>query len=372
MSDEKKVPYVDLPAHYAGMRQEILDILDRMHAQGRFILRGEVAEFETAMGGYLGVPHVVGVNSGTDALFLALHALGVGPGDEVITVAHTFVATVAAIVHHGATPVLIDIGADHNLDPARLEAAITPRTKAVIPVHMNGRMCDMAAILAIARRHGLKVVEDTAQGLGAKRDGRMAGTVGDIGCFSLHPMKNLSVGGDGGFITTRDPALDATLRCLRNHGQRSKDDLACFGFNSRLDNIHAAVALAKLPHLPRWLERRRALASRYSEALAGVGDLCLSARPRPETDGPYDVFSSYVITSGVRDALVAHLRASGIEIFIHWQVPLHRQPGLRLGGCSLPNTEALSRNVFSLPVQPELSDQDQSVVIDAVRAFFRK
>ena len=364
-----RVRYVDLPKQYLGLRDEILACVDDIFASGDFILRGSVAEFEGKMADLLGVEHVVGVNSGTDALYLCTRALGIGPGDEVITVAHTFAATVAAIVHCGATPVFVDIRDDFNMDVDQLDAAITLRTKAIIPVHLNGRVCEMDSVLAIAQRHHLLVIEDAAQALLARYSGQAAGTFGDAGCFSLHPLKNLSVGGDGGFAATRDGLLAEKLRLLRNHGQKTKDEIVCFGFNSRLDTLHSAIALVKQKHLSRWIKQRRVLAARYHEHLHDIPDLVL---PPPPNDHSryFDVFSSFVVRTKRREGLKQHLEEAGIEVYAHWPSPLHQQRSLGLGSWHLPVTECLAQEVLSLPLYPELAEEDQDWVIEEVRIFF--
>lgn len=369
-SPEWRVPFVGLRRQYKALREEILECVDRIFSQAAFIMRGDVAEFEEAAAAYLGVDHVIGVNSGTDALFLALKALDLGPEDEVITVPYTFIATVAAIVHCGAKPVLVDIGADFNMAAENIVKAVTPRTRAIIPVHLNGRTCDMNAIMDVAGRHSLSVVEDAAQSFGARYNGRCAGSIGAAGCFSLHPMKNLNVGGDGGLISTNDGALADKLRILRNVGQRTKEEIACFGYNSRLDTLHAAVALIKLKYFPEWIERYRRLAQRYDEALSGIEGLTL---PPPPSDGiHFDVFSSYILRTPRRDALKAHLLADGIEAFVHWPTPLHRQPALNLGGHNFPQADRIAGETLSLPIYPQLTDGEQDIVIDSTRRFFTR
>jgi len=366
------VPYIDLGRQYVPLRDEILTTVDRIFAGADFVLREDLDRFETAIAEYLGVTHAIGVNSGTDALMLSVRALGLGPGDEVITVAHTFVSTLAAIVHAGADPIPVDIGDDYNLDSGALEAALTPRTKAVMPVHLNGRTCDMELISEFASEHGLLIIEDAAQALGAALGDTKAGAFGDTGCFSLHPMKNLSVGGDGGFITTSDTDLAGRLRVLRNIGQEKKDQSKCeitgFGFNSRLDTLQAAIALVKLGHLPGWIDRRREIAASYTQALEGLGELVLPPR---DGDGRYDVFSSYVIRTERRDGLMTHMRDDGIEVFAHWVPPLHHQKGLGLDHWRLPETERASRQVLSLPVFSEMTNEETDLVIDSIQRFFR-
>ena len=362
------VPYIDLSRQYAGLRDEILGVVDQVFSDARFILRQDLFDFEAAVADFVGVAHVIGVNSGTDALMLSARAIGLGPEDEVIAPAHTFVSTIGAIVHAGATPVLVDIGADFNMDAGLVEAAISDRTRAIMPVHLNGRVSDMETINAIAERYGLKVIEDAAQALGAGQGNVRAGAFGHAGCFSLHPMKNLSVGGDGGFITTNDENLADRVRVLRNTGQKTKTEISEFGFNSRLDTLHAAVALVKLDRLPDWIERRREIAALYTAALGGIGDMIIPPR---DGAGRRDVYSSYVIRSGRRDDLMAHLSNDGIEAFTHWNPPLHHHKALGLDTFRLPETEKASLEVISLPIFPEMTNEEINLVIDSIRRFFQ-
>lgn len=363
------VPYVGLKQEFAQRKDELFAAFVAIGEQAAFILRDDVTQFESAIAKNLGVRHAIGVNSGTDALFLALKALGIGPGDEVITVAHTFVATVAAIVHCGAKPVLVDIGEDFNMDAQGLEDAITTKTRAIIPVHMNGRCCDMPAILAVAEKHGLRVVEDAAQALGARISGQAAGNFGHVNAFSLHPMKNLHCFGDGGLMTTNDDALADSLRCLRNHGQNARKEVISFGFNSRMDNLQAALLNVNMQYFDADVMRRRELAARYCRELENSAQIRL---PHPPTDdGYYDVFSSFPILIPDRDELAAHLRQRGIECFVHWETPLHRNEHLNLSGFDLPQTDRVSHEVLSLPIHPFLDENDCDVVISAIKEFYR-
>jgi len=366
--DPFQVPYVGLKQEFEQRQEELLAAFSKVAANASYILREEVELFETSISEMLGVRHAIGVNSGTDALFLALKALNIGQDDEVITVAHTFVATIAAIVHCGAKPVLVDIADDFNLAVIALEQAITASTKAIIPVHMNGRCCDMDAILAIADKHGLHVVEDAAQSMGAHIDGAYAGTFGAINAFSLHPMKNLHCYGDGGIITTNDDRLAEQLRLLRNHGQNPNKELVAFGFNSRLDNLQAAFLNINLKYFDGDIARRRQIALRYHAGLKDCAGLKLP--DPPQQTGYFDAFSSYPVRCTVRDRLLRHLQQKGIECFIHWETPLHRNEHLELGHFSLPVTEQIAREVLSLPMHPFLEDEQCDYVIDAVKEFF--
>lgn len=363
------VPYVGLKQEFEQRKNELMTVLTRVGGSASYILREEVGLFETSIAEMLGVKHAIGVNSGTDALFLALKALNIGQGDEVITVAHTFVATIAAIVHCGAKPVLIDIAAgDFNMAAATLEQAITASTKAIIPVHMNGRCCDMAAILAVADKYGLHVIEDAAQSMGAHIDGVYAGSFGIINAFSLHPMKNLHCYGDGGVITTNDDHWADQLRLLRNHGQNPNKELVSFGFNSRLDNLQAAFLNVNLKYFDGDINRRRQIAQRYDNGLKNCIGLELPSPPQ-ETDY-FDVFSSYPVRCAERDQLLRYLQQKGIECFVHWETPLHRNEHLKLDHFILPVTEQVAREVLSLPMHPFLEDEQCDYVIDAVKEFF--
>lgn len=363
----QNISYVGLREEFAERKRALCTAFESVGSAANYILRDDLTRFEASMAELLGVSHAIGVNSGADAIFLALKALDIGPGDEVITVAHTFVATLAAIAHCGAKPVLVDVGSDFNIDVSALELAITPKTRAILPVHMNGRCCDMPSIVAIAERYGLWIIEDAAQALGARIEGRAAGSFGAAGAFSLHPMKNLHGYGDGGMIATDDPAMAECLRTLRNHGQNADRQVVAFGFNSRLDNLQAALLNVNLLYFPGDIERRRQIAARYDVGFADCAGLQL---PIPPSSGAYfDVYSAYPVLSTERDALQAHLRSLGIECFIHWEQPLHRNPHLGLPPAVLPQTERVSREVLSLPIHPYLGDTECDYVIAAVREF---
>ncbi len=360
-----KIPYINLTRQYFALQQQIDEKVTQVLREGSFILRDDVTIFERKMADYIGVKHVIGLNSGTDALILSLKALGVRPGDEIITVAHTFVATVAAIVHCGATPVLVDIGPDMNMDPEKAEAAITSKTKGIIPVHMNGKLCRMNLITSIAKRHGLWIVEDACQSMGAQQNGKMAGSFGRTGCFSLHPMKILNVAGDGGFVATDDDDINEYIRLMRNHGQKTKEEISFFGFSSRLDNLQAAIATIKLEYLEAWIETRRRLAAAYDEGLKSLEMIQL----QKEDISYRDVYNSYVVRCSERDALFHFLREHGVECMVHWPRPLHKQPALKLDEYQLPETEKMSSEVLSLPIYPELTLDELQEVISHVIEF---
>jgi dTDP-4-amino-4,6-dideoxygalactose transaminase len=361
------VPFLDLKAQYAAIKEEIDAALHEVLDSGWFILGQQVETFERAFSEYLGGCETIGVGSGTEALHLALRACDVGPGDEVITVANSFIATALAISYVGARPVFVDIDAEtHTLDPARLAGCITSRTKAVVPVHLFGQPADMEAICGIAAEKGLYVVEDACQAHGARCNGRPVGTIGDVGCFSFYPGKNLGAYGDGGAVTTRDRDLAARLRLLRNYGQTRKYHHSVRGFNSRLDELQAAILGVKLRHLEGWNDTRRRIADRYSREL---GPTVTVPRTR---EGASHVFHLYVVRTRARDRLKSWLAEHGIGTQIHYPIPIHLQDAyadLEIPLGSLPFTEQASGEVLSLPIFPELTDAQIGHVIDSVNSF---
>lgn len=366
-----KVPFVNYPEHYRRMWNEVFNAISEALSRGDLLLRSQLKQFENDIASFCGVKHAVGLNSGTDAMFLSLKAAGIGPGDEVITVAHTFVATISVIVHCGATPILVDVGEDMNMDVEQIEQAISPKTKAIMPVHLNGRLCNMKRIMEIAEEHNLIIIEDAAQALGASFNGKKAGSFGLTGCFSLYPAKILGAAGDGGFLTTNDEKIDEEIRLLRDHGQqRATGKILFYGFNSRLDNIQAAILNVKLKYLPKWIERRREIAKIYHEGLSKIPELKLP--PPPTKKGPYyDVYQNYVIRVRKRDELLNFLEKNSVETMVSWRIPNHLHPALNLMHFSLPNTEKLSNEVISLPMYPELTDEQVDYVIKVVHDFFR-
>ena len=367
-----KVPFVNYPEHYRRIWDEVIKAITEVLSKGDLILRDQLRQFEESIASFVGVKYAVGVNSGTDALFLSLKAAGVGPGDEVITVAHTFVATVTTIVHCGAKPILVDIGEDMNMNVNQVEKAITPKTKAIIPVHLNGRMCDMEKLMEIANEHDLLVFEDAAQALGATFDGKKAGASGLTGCFSFYPAKMLGAAGDGGIAVTDNEEIAEKIRLLRDHGyQRSTGEMLCYGYNSRLDNLQAAILDMKLRHLPEWIKRRRELANLYHQGLSDLSELKLPPQP-DSNDRFFDVYQNYVIRAKEQDKLVAHLRESGVEILVSWAKPMHHHDALGLKHFHLPKTEQISNEVLSLPMYPELSDEQIKFVIESVRDFYKR
>ena len=347
------IPFVDLRAQYREIQEEVTEAVARVLANASYVLGSEVESFESEFADYCGAAQGVAVNSGTSALHLALLAAGVGPGDEVITVPFTFIATAATIRYAGATPVFVDVDpVSYTLDPARIEAAITPRTRALIPVHLYGHPADMDPILEIARGRGLAVIEDAAQAHGSEYKGRRAGGLGDIGCFSFYPTKNLGACGEGGILVTSDPERAKRVRILRDWGQTSKYRHELLGFNYRMDGIQGAILRVKLRHLERWTEMRRAHAARYDEELANSGVSTPAAMPWAR-----HVYHAYTVRSPRRDALRDALSEDGIQSAIHYPVPLHLQPifkELGYGPGAFPRAEAAADEVLCLPIYPEL------------------
>lgn len=365
-----KVPFVNYPEHYRRMWNEVIGAISEALSRGDLLLRGQLRQFEKDIASFIGVKYAVGLNSGTDAMFLSLKADGIGRGDEVITVAHTFVATIATIVHCGATPILVDVGEDMNMDVEQIEQKISPKTKAIMPIHLNGRLCNMEKLMAIADEYNLIVIEDAAQALGASFNGKKAGSFGLTGCFSLYPAKMLGAAGDGGFATTNDEKMEEKIRLLRDHGQqRTTGKILYYGFNSRLDNVQAAILNVKLKYLPKWIERRREIAKNYHDGLSDISEVKLP--PPPTTTGPYyDVYQNYVIRVKDRDKLVKFLEKNSVETMVSWRIPNHLQMSLNLKHFSLPKTEKLSSEVVSLPMYPELTDEQVHYVINVIHVFY--
>jgi dTDP-3-amino-3,4,6-trideoxy-alpha-D-glucose transaminase len=361
------VPFGDLQRQYESIKPELDEAAARVLASGWYILGPEVRAFEESFAAFCGVGHAVGVGNGTEALYLALVGLGVGAGDEVITVANAAIYEPLTILQAGARPVFVDVDEQaHTMEPELLEAAITPRTKAIMPVHLYGRMADLHAIMVVAERHGLPVIEDCAQAHGAKWGGRAAGSIGACGCYSFYPSKNLGALGDGGMIVTDDAALAAKLRRLRVYGwEKRYYTVDMGGINSRLDELQAALLNVKLRHLPAWNDRRRQIAARYNELLMGAA-VILPEAPIDERH----VYHLYVVRTRERARLQAALQKRGIETAIHYPLPAHLQPAptyqeLAAPG-SLPITERLAGEVLSLPIYPELTDAEVEAVAAAV------
>lgn len=361
------VPFIDLTAEYLALKAEIDTAVSRVLAGGWYILGKEVAAFEAEFAAYCGVNHAVGVASGTDALLLALRALDIRTGDEVITVSHTAVATVTAVALSGATPVLVDVEPEYyTLDAAQLAQAITPRTKAIIPVHLYGQPANLETILTVAREHGLYVIEDCAQAHGALYNGQRVGSFGHLAAFSFYPTKNLGAAGDGGAIVTQDEGLAQRLRCLRQYGWQERYISALEGYNSRLDELQAAILRIKLRHLDVANGQRRALAQVYQQQLAGLP--LVLPRERPYTEHVYHL---YVIQSAVRGELQAHLQANGVGTAVQYPVPIHQQPAYAHLRASLSVTERLAGQILSLPLYPHLPADHLHRVCQTISHWYR-
>lgn len=366
-----KIPLVDLKAQYQTIKPEIDEAMQRVVNNATFILGPEAKTFEEHFAEFCGVKHAIGVDSGTAALHLALLALNIGTGDEVITTTHTFVATAEAISLAGARPVLVDIDPrTYNIDPNKVEAAITPRTKAIIPVHLYGQPVEMDSLLDIARRHNVALIEDAAQAHGALYRNRRAGSMGDMACFSFYPGKNLGAYGDAGALVTNNDEMAYQLRMLRDHGRTTKYEHEITGYGYRLDGLQAAILDVKLKHLPQWNEKRRAHADYYTELLSNL-DITTPFEPSYVRA----VYHLYVIRTRQRDELLNHLKARDIEAGIHYPVPLHLQPVYKNLGYhpgDFPETEKAAREILSLPLYPELTHAQMEQVVEAMREFYKK
>ena len=368
------VPLLDLKAQYASIRGEVETAVRDVFESQHFILGPKVKECESALAAYCSAAHAVGVSSGTDALLLALMADGIGPGDEVITSPYTFFASGGSVARLGAKPVFVDIDpVTYNLDPARLEAALTPRTRAIMPVHLYGQMADMAPILALARQRGLVVIEDACQSVGAEYEGRRAGTLGTYGCFSFFPSKNLGGAGDGGAVTTQDSDRAAKLAILRVHGMEPKYYHKWIGGNFRLDALQAAVVSVKLRHLDDWTRARQANAVRYDRLLseAGLTGRGLVSVPRVVTGR--HVFNQYVVRAARRDALRTFLQQRGIGTEVYYPLPLHLQECfayLGYGRGAFPESERAAAETLAVPIYPELTDAQAAWVVESIAEYY--
>jgi len=366
----RKVPFLDLKTQYASIQQEITESVEAVLSGCQFILGEEVANFEKQFAQFTECQYAIGVASGLDALKLCLRALGIQQGDEVIIPAHTFIATALAISSVGAKPVLVDVHPDfYNLDTSHLEGSINSRTKAILPVHLYGQACDMEPIIGLAKNYGLSVIEDACQAHGARYKGQRVGSIGEMAAFSFYPRKNLGAYGDGGAVTTNNPDLVERVAALRNYGSLVRYKHTMLGENSRLDSIQAAVLQTKLRYLSQWNDRRREIASIYDQMLRSVGDLVL-----PQTmPGAEHVFHLYVIRTQTRDRLIQHLAERGISTLIHYPTPIHLQEAYKDAGWSkdaFPVTERLCEEILSLPMFPELTNDQVEYVSDAIAEFF--
>ena len=367
------VPLLDLQTQYVSLRDEVRQAIDRVFESQRFVLAGEVQKLERAIAAYVETKHAVGCASGSDAVLLALMALDLRPGDEVITTPFTFFATGAAITRVGARPVFVDIDPrTYNLDASRVSDAITSRTKVILPVHLYGQCADMDALLALGERHGITIVEDAAQAIGATDRGRRAGSMGLVASFSFYPTKNLGGAGDGGILSTNDDGVAQRLRRLRNHGGHNEYQHEEVGINSRLDELQAAVLNVKLPHLDAWSDERARKAAVYDEMLTGAG-LSFEVITPFVRDNARHIFHQYVIrVPKYRDDLMEHLKQHGVGTKVYYPIPLHRQEcfadlGYKAG--DLPESEKAANETFALPAYPELTETQQAYVVETIKSF---
>lgn len=367
-----KVKYIDYPAHFRKMEKEFMDTIHTVLSRGDLMLRQQLRDFEDNLARFVGTRYAVGLSNCTDALHLSLKAAGIGFGNEVITVSHTFVATVEVIKHVRATPIFIDIGDDHNMNVELLERAITPKTKAVIPVHLNGRLCNMKKLIDITKRHNLIVIEDSAQALGASFEGIKGGAWGLTGCFSFYPAKLLGAFGDAGAVVTNSQGIADRIRLLRDHGRGKNNEIELWGFNCRLDNLQAALLDVKLKVVPEWISRRREIASIYDQRFSDIKEIQLP--PPPSNTGPFfDVFQNYEIEAERKNELKTYLAERGIETMLPWGGKgVHQFKALGLAGFQLPRTEKLFERAIMLPMHPDLTDEHVKYVINNVKEFYAK
>lgn len=370
MADQRQVPFFNYRALFSAQEKDISAAVVDVMRRGAYILQQDLADFESALRTFLGVKYAFGVADGTNALIIALRAAGIGSGDEVIVPSHTYVASAASIHFVGATPVLVECRDDHLIDPDGVRRAITGRTRAIMPVQLNGRTAQMDEIMGVAREYGLRVIEDAAQGLGSRFRGRFAGTFGDAGTFSFYPAKLLGCFGDGGGVVTNDDAMGERLALLRDHGRDKDGEVVAWGTNSRLDNLQAAILNVKFRTFAADLEKRRRIAALYDEGLRDLADLLLPPAPGADNDH-FDVYQNYEIEAGRRDELRAHLERQGVRTIVQFGgKAVHQYPGLGLTGYSLPRTELLYRRALLLPMNTSLSDEDVEYVIGQVRKFY--
>ena len=363
----KIIPYIDLKSQWLDERDELMPIIDKVMSSGKFILDADCIKFEESVAKLCGVKYAAAVNSGTDALIFSLVLSGIKKGDEVITPSNSFIASTSSIVHIGAKPVFVDVLTNQNMDPSKIEDLITKNTKAIMPVHLSGRVCDMDPIMEIAKKNNLKVIEDAAQAVGSKYKGKPTGSLGDIGCFSTHPLKNLNACGDGGFITTNDEDIYTKIVSFRNHGKVSRFAVSEFGMVSRMDNLQAAILNYRLTKLDLILKKRRANAKKYIEGINHKNILIHKEEPHE-----YNTYHTFVIQTSYRHELLKYLSSEGIQTAIHYPIPIHLQDASRHLGYKegdLPITEKQAHEILSLPIHQYLSDSDIKRIIDVVNNF---
>jgi len=369
-SSSRRIPYVNLQKQWIEERDELLPIIDKVLESAQFIGGDELDKFEENVATLCGTKYACGLNSGTDALMLALSLSGIRKGDEVITPPNSFIASTAAIVHLGAIPVFVDVLQDQNIDPSIIEAAITKKTKAIMPVHLTGRMCDMDPIMDIAKKHGLVVIEDAAQSVGSKYKGKLSGSIGNVGCFSTHPLKNLNACGDGGFLTTNDEVIYNKSRSYRNHGMVNRNIVDHFGSVTRMDNLQASILNYRLTKLEEVTQKRRKNAKSY---LDGINNQNLFIPE--EKNSEYNVYHTFVIQTKYRDELKEYLSINEIDTAIHYPIPIHLQPAAKKLGYKVgdfPVTEKQSKEILTLPINQYLQKNDLERIIDVVNKFKSK
>jgi len=366
-SSSSRIFYVNLQKQWLEEREDLLPIIDKVLESAQFVGGDELDKFEESIARLCGTKYACGLNSGTDALMLALTLSGIRKGDEVITPPNSFIASTAAIVHIGAKPVFVDVLPDQNIDPSKIEAAITEKTKAIMPVHLTGRMCDMDPIMDIAKKYGLKVIEDAAQSVGSKYKGRLSGSIGDVGCFSTHPLKNLNACGDGGFLTTNDEVIYNKSRSYRNHGMTNRNIVDHFGSVTRMDNLQAAILNFRLDKLEEVTQKRRDNAKAYFDGITNQ-DLYIPE----EKDSEYNVYHTFVIQTKYRDELKQYLSKNEIDSAIHYPVPIHLQPAAKKLGYKIgdfPVTEKQAKEILTLPINQYLLDNELDRIITGINNF---
>jgi dTDP-4-amino-4,6-dideoxygalactose transaminase len=363
-----QIPYVNLTAQWQDDRDELLPIIDTVLGSGQYVGGDEIDKFEEQIAKLCQVKYAVALNSGTDALTLALHLLGVSRDDEVITPPNSFIASTAVIMHLGARPIFVDVLPDQNIDPDKIEAAITDKTKAIMPVHLTGRICDMDPIMMLAEKYNLAVVEDAAQAIGSKYKGIPSGSIGDVGCFSTHPLKNLNACGDGGFLTTNDEKICAKAKSLRNHGIAVRDSVDSFGYVSRMDNLQAAILNFRLKKLNKIIEKRRNNAQKYFDKIDTKYVYLVKER-----EYEYNTYHTFVIQTEKRDNLKKYLYNNGINTAIHYPIPIHLQPAAKILNYSkgdFPVTEKQADKILTLPINQSITNSQIKWIVSLVNKFF--
>ena len=365
------ISFSALGKQHERLLPELLLAVERVLKDGSFVLGKDVEQFEQRFAAFHNRKYAIGVNSGTDALMIPMRAMGIGAGDEVITTANTFITTVSSIALVGAKPVMVDAGEDDNIDVSQIEKHITAKTKAILPVHWTGRPCHMNKIVELANKYQLKIIEDCAQAISARYNNQLVGTFGEVGSFSLHPFKTLNACGDAGIIVTDDEKLMESMLALRQNGLSKTGVCEHWSNNSRLDTMQAAILNVKFDHFEDWTKKRIQIAYAYDEGLNGIGDI---KRPKLHDDTTVSVFHTYIIHAERRDELQKYLKNKGIETRIHYQVPIHKQPvaikTLGYNESSFPKMEYISKHALSLPIYPELSQQEQDDIVKTIQSFY--